>query len=107
MTSVLFLAPNKSEDFFLRVLIIFDNSGRQKLFMSQNKVESFFKDHLFSRAILLLHANKVEDLFFEINLLQVSSLPFLETGEMTFWEGCALISFALIVYSDGKCRKSA
>ena len=38
----------------------------------------------------------------------MSSLPILETGGLTiFWEGHAFISFTLIVYSDGRCKKSA
>ena len=40
-------SSKKIEDlFFLRILPIFDSSGGLKVFISQNKVKSFFVDHL-------------------------------------------------------------
>ena len=57
---------------------------------------------------------KVEDLFLKINLAQVSSFAtcILEIYENrrradNILEVCALLSFTLIVYADGRSRKSA
>ena len=47
LTSLPFLAQNKNEDFFLRILPIFDNSGGLKVFIFENKVEGFLIHRLF------------------------------------------------------------
>ena len=46
---VIFCSKKNEHLFFLctSILPIFDNSGKLKIFISQNKVESFFMDHLF------------------------------------------------------------
>ena len=48
LTSLLFLASNKNEDFFLCILPIFDNSAELKKFISLNKIEGIFLSDSFA-----------------------------------------------------------
>ena len=57
---------------------IFDNSGRLKIFTSLNKVEGSFEKLSFFEQFFCTIWSKLEDLFLEINLAQVSSLPILK-----------------------------
>ena len=53
--------------------------------------------------------SKLKTFFLEINLSQVSSLPILkiyENGRADNISGVCIYLFHIIVYLDGKCRKS-
>ena len=71
---------------FLRILHIFYNSYELKIFTFQNKVEGFFKDHLFIERFICSKQSKT--IFLENNLVQMSSClfrKFMKTGELAIF----------------------
>ena len=77
---------------------------------TSKKVEGFYNNQLFLRDYFALHNQRSKPFLWRLSFESEFFVfwKFMETGGLTiFWEERALILFTLMVYSDGRCRKSA